>query len=61
MCTGEAAEGGGGAGRELLGERKKDKRSETQGRLLAEQAAWRGYRTSSKAATVTGKRGSIYY
>ena len=43
-------------------ERKKDQRDETQGRLLAERrAAWRGYRTSNKAATVTGKRGSIYY
>lgn len=59
--------GGGGRRREmllpvcLLAESKEDKRSEVQVKLLAGKAAWRGYRTSTKAASVTGKRGSACY
>lgn len=61
--------GGGGGGRRremllpvcLLAESKEDQRSEAQVKLLAGKAAWRGYRTSTKAASVTGKRGSAYY
>lgn len=45
----------------LVGERKKEQHGGAQGRLLAERAAWRGFMTSNEAATVTGKRGSIYY
>lgn len=49
-------EGAGAAARE-----RERKSRAAQGRLLTEGAAWRSFRTSKQAATVTGKRGSIYY
>lgn len=58
--------GGGGHGGERGGRwcrsaKEKEQSSGAQGRLLTERAAWRSFRTSNQAATVTGKRGSIYY
>lgn len=60
----QCVRGGGGrrGGRELVPLRERERKSRAaQGRLLTEGAAWRSFGTSKQAATVTGKRGSIYY
>lgn len=58
MFVEAGADAGGGSWCRCERERKS---RAAQGRLLTEGAAWRSFRTSKQAATVTGKRGSIYY